>query len=273
MKILILLVLMAISAAQAERILFLGVVGSKSHKIGYMPIAEALAAKGHQVVVVNPFPGVGSSNNVREIIVRDIVSDLEIDWFEMQKDNAITVIKQQINMFSMVALNAYDSLIENAEFQKIFQERAIDLIVMDCIGNDFAMPLVDHLKVPFVYYSPTSAIPQTVEALGIPKDYASVPAGMLDITPNMTFLQRLGNMFTSEMFVILRKMILLPELDERARRDFPNARPIAEIERDASLCLMNHHPVTAYPRTLPPHVIPIGGLHVRPAKLLPEVIH
>lgn len=51
----------------------------------------------------------------------------------------------------------------------------------------------------------------------------------------------------------------------------PEARPLSEIKRDASLLLLNSGPITSWPRQLPPSVLPIGALHTKPAKQLPEV--
>lgn len=61
-------------------------------------------------------------------------------------------------------------------------------------------------------------------------------------------------------------------LDQVIRKDFPDARSIEQIERDAKLCLTNIHPVTAWVRSLPPNVIAVGAMHVRPPKPLPDVI-
>ena len=78
-------------------------------------------------------------------------------------------------------------------------------------------------------------------------------------------------MLGCEIFFPLRKYFLLEMLDDLAAKDFPSLRPIAEIERDAELLIINSHPTTAWSRPLPPNVIPIGAMHVRPAQPLPEV--
>ena len=79
-------------------------------------------------------------------------------------------------------------------------------------------------------------------------------------------------MVFDEIFLFVRKRIVLRRLDDLVRPDFPNARPIEKIERSAQLCLASYHSATAWPRTLPPTFIPIGALHVRHAKPLPNVL-
>ena len=53
------------------------------------------------------------------------------------------------------------------------------------------------------------------------------------------------------------------------RLAFPDCPPLIEIEKNVSLVFTNTHPAFTYPRTLPPQVIEVGGIHCRPAKLLP----
>ena len=57
--------------SHADRILMLAPVCSKSHKISFMPIIEALAEKGHQVTVVTPFPPDNTIKNVREVVIEN----------------------------------------------------------------------------------------------------------------------------------------------------------------------------------------------------------
>ena len=241
-----------------------------------MPIAEALAEKGHQVTVFSPFvlkssysPAVAA--NLRDVALRDVTKEFKLDWFQMQKDGPLANVMLQVELFSIAGIMGYDALMENEVFRKMYRDREIDLVLLDCIGNEFAYQIFDGLNIPIVIYSPTSAIPFTVEAMGIPTEYASVPAGIIDVDSDMTFFQRLGNMLSSELSKALRKWYVLPKLERHMRKDFPEARPIAQIEREVSLCLMNHHETTAFPRPLPPNVQALGGLHVRPAKPLPQV--
>lgn len=48
----------------------------------------------------------------------------------------------------------------------------------------------------------------------------------------------------------------------------PNIKSFEEIERDISLLLVNIDGTSNYPQTLPPNVIPVGGLHIKPGKNL-----
>ena len=79
-------------------------------------------------------------------------------------------------------------------------------------------------------------------------------------------------MLSSEVFLVIRKWFLLRMLDDYVKKEFPNATPIEQFEKEAAMMFSNSHPATAWPRPLPPNVIPIGALHVRPGKPLPQVL-
>lgn len=44
-----------------------------------------------------------------------------------------------------------------------------------------------------------------------------------------------------------------------------------ELEERTAIALVSTHPVFDYPAPLPENVIPVGGLHIRDTKPLPEV--
>lgn len=258
--------------SHADRILMLAPVCSKSHKISFMPIIEALAEKGHQVTVVTPFSPENQIENVREIVVgNNIFTGMDINWFQMSREGFFEFFGRTIKMFRMTMTIGYEQLVSNKDIQEIIQSRDVDLVIVDAILNDFVLPLVDHLNVPYIFYSSAASVPWVMDAINAPLQYATVPGGLGDSGSEMSFMERLANMLSSELFLLVRKIFWLHALDDRAIKDFPNTRTIAEIERDSQLCILNSHPATAWTRPLPQNVIPIPALHTRPAKPLPQV--
>ena len=257
--------------SHAERILVLAPVCSKSHRISFMPIIEELATKGHQVTVVTPHESYFKNENITEMRVKNAFQDFDIDWFSMHKQSSMEALAQIVKNFRIIMKNGYEILMADSNFQEIIKSRAVDLVFVDAVLNDFTLPIIDYLNVPFIMYSPTSNAPWVFAAVNVPASYASVPGGSGDNGSKMTFLERVGNLVTSELFFLIRKYYIHNFLDEIANKDFPNSRPISEIERDSSLCIINSHPATAWHRPLPPNVIEIGALHTRPAMPLPKV--
>ena len=63
---------------------------------------------------------------------------------------------------------------------------------------------------------------------------------------------------------------VISQVDAHIKKDFPNARSMMDIQNDVSFVILNQHPTTVWPRPLPPNVIAIRSLHLRPAQPLPQ---
>ena len=272
MKVSVLIALIAwVAHCYGERILFMAPASSKSHKFTFMPIAEALAARGHQVTVVTPHKPTKTFENLHEIVLTDFTAEMSFNFFEMQKQSSFQVMKNMFSLFDTFIRKSYFYLMESEEFQEILKHPDFDLVVVNGLFNEFVLPIIDQWGVPRITYLPASGVTWILVPSGISTEYASIPAGMADFDDQMTFFQRLRNMLSTEMFLLMRKFVVYPMVDEVVSKDFPNARSAAVIEKEDCLVFMNHHLATAWPRPLPPHVIPLGGLHLRPGKPLPQV--
>ena len=107
--------------------------------------------------------------------------------------------------------------------------------------------------------------------MGIPSDFASIPSGLSDFTDKMSFLQRVANTVSAMMFTAVMDHFFTGTIDKIHKQHYPNARSVFDMAKDMSLVLVNSHPTTAWQRSLPPNVIPIGSVHTRPAKPLEQV--
>ena len=170
-------------------------------------------------------------------------------------------------------LLAYQQFIQNPDIQSIknSKNKLFDLAIVDGIVNDFSLPLVEYLNIPFILYDPGPGINWNLALKDVAMDYASIPPMFGDYTNPMTLIQRMTNLMLNEAFLIVRRHYLLRSLDNVIRNDFPNARSISEIEKKAELVFANVDPVTSWLRAYPPSFIPVRALHVRAAQSIPEV--
>ena len=258
----------------AARIVVLYPVGSKSHFYAVMPVIEELGERGHNVTVFTPFKGITkNATNVQEVIMTSVANELDamdIDWFAMQKEGATQIFTMMQTMIALSTLGCED-LLSNPEFRRIVEKGDVDLFIVDAFGNEFTYPIIDKLGVPFVIHGSSSAFPSTLTAMGAPADYASVPLMLAEYDEQMTFAQRLANVFSGEFLKYFRNVVIFKKLDAIVQGEFPGVKPIVELEGEASLYITNTHPVTNWPRSLPPTILSIGALHARPAKQLPPV--
>ena len=264
------------SVCQSARILVLSPVGSKSHKFSLMPIAKGLIERGHVVTLVTSHEPTEHLEGLTEITAKNIFDrHNSVNWFEQLDQIGFAKTWKFMNFFSgynQAAVHVYNDLMAQKEFRKIVVNRLVDLVILDESFNDFCLPIIDHLGVPFVYHSSASGNPWTWNSMGATADSAFIPIRYTPFSDEMTFIERLMNTIQGFSIQKMREWVLIPGIEEYTRKDFPNARPIEVIEKNASLFFTSTHCTTYWTRSLPLNVIPIGSLHAQAAKTLPEVI-
>lgn len=96
-----------------------------------MPIAEALAAKGHQVTVISPFAPKKKIDNIREIVVDGAWDkELHIEWFKIADQNPVLSVLNSIKEYREITANGYKTIMNNEEIQEIFRSRGVDLVIL-----------------------------------------------------------------------------------------------------------------------------------------------
>jgi glucuronosyltransferase len=263
------------TACYGGRILVLLPLGSKSHKLAVMPVLEALAQRGHNLTIVSGFQSPEKMTNIHEIQITsiDVILEKVVNWYDTEKGDDETQLKTMITALPNTNTFIYDEMMRNPEFQSIMLERSVDLVIVDGIVSELTFPIIEHLRVPFVFHC-SSFGPWTtaaIEAMGTDSDYASIPFPQTGLDDKMTFAQRLTNIRKAQSFHSLRQSHIFDTIDAYVKKDFPNARPSGDFMKEASLVLINSDITTDWPRSLPPTVIPIGAVHARPAQELPLV--
>lgn len=274
---LILTVLVAsfVQSCSSAKIVVLYTVSTKSHMYAVMPAIEELAQRGHQVSIFSSFQGIAKNvKNGREFFLKEaaqLVDETEVDWFSMQKEglNQFLTMMRYVKQMSLTSCN---NLLTHPDFLEILRKREVDLFIVDGYFHEFLFPIFDHIGVPFVTHSSNSAFPNMLAAMGASKDYAFVSTSIVQLDDPITFPRRLLNVMLNEISRHIRTHYILKDLDALLQSHIPGVRSIAEVEGEASLCIINSHPMTSWPRSLPPTIVPIGALHTRPAKSLPKVI-
>lgn len=256
---------------QPARILVLSPMGTRSHLYGFMPMVEALAEKGHQLTVVSPHSPKTESPNIHKIVLSEVVDFLDEAWYSFKSPGLIESFVTPLWEFRRAAMRGYAPFMAIEEIQTFIRTKAVDLVILDAILNDLALPFIDHLGVPFIYHSPGAGATWTWAALGVDQQFSTVPSIAMEAKSTLSFYERMMNMLLSKLFLLAREVWVLGAVDQLAKQDFPHARPVRDIERDAALCLINIDSATSRPRSLPPTVVPVGAMHCHPPKRLPKV--
>ncbi|KAI9551887.1 UDP-glycosyltransferase 209A1 [Daphnia sinensis] len=228
---LIVLSALAMESCMGERIVVLYPMGSKSHFYAVMPLLEELAERGHNVTVFSPFKGITKTiKGATEIFLASIaqqIDAIDIDWFAMQKQGS-TQILTMMRVMTDLAVLACEEMVTNTEFRNVIKNRDVDLFIADAFGNEFTYPIIDQLGIPFVIHGSSSPLPITLDAMGAPKEYASVPTMTLDFDHHMNFFQRLVNVVSGEALKFMRDYFIIAKLDAIVQREFPG-HPNAKV--------------------------------------------
>lgn len=260
-----------------EHILVLLPLGSKSHKMALMPVIEKLAQRGHNITIFSGYKPPSRLENIHEVQIVSmdtIFEQKKLNFFDSYHEDSLTQMTNMMKSLPGLVKFSYEQFLSNQEFQIILKDNNVDLIIVDAILSEATFPFIEHLGVPFIFHCSSTGIPWSVlamEAMGADLNHASVPFPMTGFDDQMTLRQRIENVQMAEKFRSMRQEYVFDVLDEHVKKDFPMARPTAEIMNEASLVLVNTHSTIDWPRSIPLSVIPIGALHTRPAQQLPAV--
>lgn len=124
-----------------------------------------------------------------------------------------------------------------------------------------------------VLFEPASTFNWVSGNLGTPSPPFFTPSTFVSYTDQMTYLERFINLFTILYTGAIMKFYYYPKMEAVYREHFsdPTMPSIEEIERNASIVLANSHVSITRPKALLPDIIDVGGLHIEPAKPVPQV--
>ncbi|KAB7505530.1 hypothetical protein Anas_01652, partial [Armadillidium nasatum] len=247
------------------KILFLTPMGSKSHKIFFMGVTEALAKRGHEVTMVSAFEPAKNINNIREVVIQNFTLDhLMTNIFE-END----LIMEMFTELPKLCIEALDQ----PQIQALKKEK-FDLIIMSMFFDYCFHTFIHHLKVPFIYASPGGLFGSFHDMTGNIDVPGITGSKLLEPGFPLTFQQRLEATLMNEFFTKINDYYLVPKMYslciERGVCS-PDTPPFSEFYKNVSLVIINsvrtlEHP----PRPAMPNVIYAGGAHIKTPKKLPK---
>lgn len=120
-----------------------------------------------------------------------------------------------------------------------------------------------HLNIPMILYSPSGLYDWMTDSFGNPANPSFVPTISLGYTEDMNFKQRLLNTVTQLLTKIIynyKSEIQNEYVEKYFGPGFPN---IHDLQKNASLVLVNSHYSLSGVRPFTNAVVEVGGLHLQ----------
>jgi glucuronosyltransferase len=188
----------------------------------------------------------------------------------------------KLNYFGVVMMvwglgNALcDKLLQQDVVQDLIHsnDRQFDLIITEAFNHDCVLGFAHKFKTPLVQVATFDGTSWMGDWVGNPSPYSYVPDTFQNFSDRMDFWERLVNTLGITLQKLTRSFYYLPKQQAVMEKYFSDYGPlpsISDLDSSTSLLLLNHHFSIGYPRPLMPNVVHVGGMHVKPAKELPEV--
>lgn len=272
-----------IPGSKCANILFYIGFGGPSHRIAMEPLANSLIAKDHKVTfllqekpatIQYPKTKYFVSEKVEEFFESLQKGENAINLYETRKRGTVGLSWFLVPWFGV---KVCENLYRDPMFLEWISNEKFDLIVVDGLYSECAYGIAHLHKAKIIIFFVSSVPPWIIDAVGIPDESASVPDMQFHFPQNMKFWQRMINAVTPVFWRMYREWYHFPQLEKITREGLASLKPqtvpsFKELEDQVDLVFVNTHPAQEYPRSLPPNVIPIGGIsYSGNKKPLPQV--
>ena len=264
--------------SSSYKVLMVLPLGSASHKNIFTPIAQKMGEKGHEVTIVSLYAS--DSKGSTALAYKDVVAEKawktvqsktgEFNVFKMHRDS------QNVNSNIMRKVLKHipeycEAFLQDPAVKSVWNNKP-DLIMLPAFMNECGLAFVHKFQVPFIYVTTSGLTPWTADIMGTPEHPAYVPNQYLSYTDDMNLLQRTINTVVRLVSPLARRHLVFNRIEKVVQQFLgDDSVSFEELERNASLVLVNSHHSLGYPRPLSPNVIEVGGMHCRPAQDLQKM--
>lgn len=262
--------LLLASSAQSARILMAVPMPSVSHQLALRPLAQQLARRGHQLVLLTTDPA-PPHPNITQIDLHDSY-DLWRRRYVQTVSGRVTDLYTQVDKAMDLMVHIFEEQMRFPEVAKLLDDpdQRFDLVLAEAWMRP-TVALGYHFRAPVIQISSTGVTNEIYEATGSPGYSYLYPDFLRTRLYDLTLweeAQELYNRFR------LHRLLESYETKEDAmlRRVFgAGLPPLRALQRGVELLLVNVDPLWDGLRPAPPGVVHLGGLHLAPPRALPPV--
>nr|CAD7606441.1 unnamed protein product [Timema genevievae] len=247
---------------------------SYSHHIWNRSLMQALAARGHQLTVVSPDSDPNSGPNLTYILLEGSYEHI-MNNFKYAGGWDDSLYQRTSFLAKWSFFNCEYQMSSTKGMKQILgypDGKVFDLIISEAAFTECFMTLIPKFGNPPVVLVSGVGIPPFVDQMtGTPANPSYIPDYQLPLSENMDFQERFLNFITYLVNYIFHTYYYLPKLEDIASHHLGyKVASIDELRRNISILLSNSFHGFDTPRPLMPNVIPVGGMHLKPASPLPK---
>ncbi|KAJ6643628.1 UDP-glucosyltransferase 2 [Pseudolycoriella hygida] len=253
-----------IPTAQSANIAFFFGMSSYSHRVPAWPLAETLADKGHKITFISPYPAKNPNPKIFDYVPKGLKA-----WLDNLGDVFHVIEERKKKEFLAGFLNlpsfgvaVCDEIYKDEEYVNWVKSSKFDIVVLDALANDCGYGMAYYWGAKVILFDTTAPFVHFPEAHGTPDETSWIPSMQLFYPLEMSFSQRITNALLPIFWYYNRKWTFFPQLEAitKERLGIHNLPKFEELERNVSLVFTNSHYGEEFTRSLPPNVIPIGGI-------------
>lgn len=275
---LLLLVLALSSHNEAANILYAIPFTSKSHNIMLRPIGLELARRGHNVTMITGYEEFDTPPNFHQV-----VADNTTIWEATGtgRPNVFTTVDNTPEEFHHQLLwkgnlAQTEISLKSPEVQKFLQkDNQYDLVISELFFQEATYMLAHKYNAPLILVTTYGNCMKHNMLVRNPLQLASVLPEFIKVEEPSSFWGRLRSLYFTCYDYVWWRYWYLNKQAELAKKYIPNLKEpmpsLIEMQRNASLVLVNSHFTFDGPMALLPNIIEVGGLHFKEStKPLPK---
>ncbi|XP_017047211.1 UDP-glucosyltransferase 2 [Drosophila ficusphila] len=231
---------------------------------------KALAARGHQVTVINTFKNKETPN--MRFIEAFKVHEYADAIMELITQSTLW---QQLNALEFIISNFTEVTLQDKGVKNLLNSgETFDLVLAEMIQMEALYGMAQHFNATLAGFSSFGTDRKVDEAVGNISPISYNPLVTSPRTDKMTFWERLVNHYEVVVEDLHRYFVHLPAMEKLYKKYFPNAKKTMEEVMDSfSMVLLGQHFSLSHPRPYLPNMIEVGGMQIsHKPKPLPENI-
>ncbi|XP_041981113.1 UDP-glycosyltransferase UGT5-like [Aricia agestis] len=272
-KYIILFIIGHILAGEAYRILGVFPSLDRNNYLTYRGLFRELANRKHDVTLISHFQLPDAPASYRDVLLSDKPT-LKGLSFESVIANEISRVPFETLVSTKAGNDDCKTLMNNNEVLHMIRTRPqFDVVIVESYNSDCAIAFAANLSAPYVAFNPQPLHPWHYNRLGVNFNSAAVPQSLLPYGKNPWFFDRLRSYLlyhiTNWVYYIGSQVTDHVYLYKYLGDNLPSLESLAS---NSSLVFVNSHPSVFGGVARSDNVVDIGGIHLRPPKIIPTEI-